>query len=225
MFSAQDAAVLSVLAFLGTAGLILLALVVLAWGLYRHDPVLTGRAATGGAVVLVTYLLLLTGFGVASSARVVEVGGEKYFCEVDCHLAYSVVGVRSLSRAAALPDQRLWAVTVRTRFDESTISRHRSLTAPTWPAPRRLELIDAVGRRYEPVEGPAAVGPDSASAPLTQELRPGESYRTTLLFELPVGAAPTRLWIQDDLLLTRILIGNERSPFHAPVLLAVPEPV
>ena len=50
-------------------------------------------------------------------------------------------------------------------------------------------------------------------------------YVTRLEAVLPAGVVPRQLQLQDDIFLTRFLIGNERSPFHAPVLLALPAAV
>jgi hypothetical protein len=65
---------------------------------------------------------------------------------------------------------------------------------------------------------------DSGSTPLTRELTPGESYTTTLVFDLPADEAPARLFLASDDPIDRLLIGNERSPFHAATLLALPDP-
>jgi hypothetical protein len=115
----------------------------------------------------------------------------------------------------------MWAVTVQTQFDERTISPRRGREAPLWPNPRYVALMDSAGARYAPSPGlEDALGAlGIRSTPITKELRPGESYQTVLVFDLPAGAAPARLVLQEDLFVTRFLIGHERSVFHAPVLL------
>jgi hypothetical protein len=57
---------------------------------------------------------------------------------------------------------------------------------------------------------------------MTQPLRPGEFYETRVVFRLPPDAVPSRLLIEDDIPISPFLIGNERSPFHRPVLLQLP---
>jgi hypothetical protein len=159
------------------------------------------------------------------------VTAEKYFCELDCHLAYSIIQVSVMDSlgsgpAGQKPSGRFWLVTVQTRFDKNTISARRSLTEPTWPAPRRVALVSAEGERFPPIEDEdsnlAALG--ISSTPITRELAPGASYTTRFVFDLPEEAVATGLLLTDDLVVSRFLIGHERSPFHAPTLLQLPSP-
>jgi hypothetical protein len=50
-----------------------------------------GALVGTGAVV---YIALLLGMSLASREVTLAPGQEKYFCEIDCHLAYSVVASR-----------------------------------------------------------------------------------------------------------------------------------
>ena len=217
--------ILSILAFLGSAGLVALFLAVALWGLVRKQPGLIKLGLTGGIGLAALYLVVLTGIGLLSRNHTLPVGTEKYFCEIDCHLAYSVTGIR---RVVEVPRAlgTVWAVTIRTRFDERTISSQRPREAPLWPNPRQVTLMVQDGSQRAPLE----VGADElarlgiTSVPLTQELRPGESYTTTLLFDLPTASAPVGLFVSEDIEVSRLLIGGERSPFHGHTLLALPEP-
>ncbi len=177
------------------------------------------------------YITLLLGGGLLSRGRVLPVAAEKYFCELDCHLAYAVTQVSvvdSLGSGTAVqkPSGRFWLVTVRTRFDQNTISARRSLTEPTWPAPRRIALVSAEGERYSPMEDEDSTLASSgiSSTPITRELPPGATYTTTFVFDLPEETVATGLLLTDDLVVSRFLIGHERSPFHAPTLLQLPSP-
>lgn len=214
----QGETLLSVFGFLATVGLLGLAVAVILWA------VLTGRQETArrvgwvaGAVATV-YLVTLVGVGLASRPRILAAGEEKYFCELDCHVAYSVLSLNSLSRSAQHQGDRVWAVTVRTWFDENSISSRRPRDLPLWPGPRQVAVVDASGKRYPAVHEAQPGGEDGLGRPL----RPGESYPTTLVFELPAGVDPVSLILADDIDVTPLLIGHERSPFHAPVLLALP---
>ena len=113
--------ILSILALLGSAGLVALAAAVALSGVLRKQPALTKLGLTGGIGLGGLYLVVLTGIGLLSRNHTLPVGAEKYFCEIDCHLAYSVTGIR---RVVEVPRAlgTVWAVTIRTRFDERTIS-------------------------------------------------------------------------------------------------------
>lgn len=223
MESNQPAAALSVLVFLATAGLAAAGSLYAAWRAIRSDGAGAGRSLGAVCLLLAAYGAALGIGGMIGRQRIIPAGGEKYFCELDCHLAY---GVTRADLAGATEDgkERLWAVALKTRFDEKTISPRRPLDAPTWPAPRQVALIDESGRRYTPQAGQDSLaGPHVAvSVPLDQPLRPGEFYETTLVFRLPPDAVPARLLLQDDLFISQLLIGNERSPFHRPVFLELP---
>jgi hypothetical protein len=163
------------------------------------------------------------GAGLFSRSVVKGAGEEKYFCEIDCHLAYRVVSVRSIEPMPGEPG-RVWAVELRTRFDETTISPRRGREAPVWPSPRHVALRDAVGATHEPLPGTEAwlQGHGLHSTPLSQELRPGESYTTTLLFALPDRTAPAHLLVEDADWINTLVIGSEESPWHGKVLLPIP---
>jgi len=218
--SSNTSTVLSVLAFLGTLGLVLLALVVAVWGKTHANRALTRRGLLLAGGLAAAYLAVLFVAGAASREQVLPAGSEKYFCELDCHLAYRVEQVAPVRTAEG--GGTTWVVRVRTRFDERTISSRRSREAPLWPNPRKLELIDSNGNAHAEADTLEPVLAGGSSTPLTRELRPGESYTTTLLFVLPAGAIPAKLSLTEDLLVNRFLIGNERSLFHRRVLLGLP---
>ena len=87
--------------------------------------------------------LLVTGVGVyvaalviaslASHSRLLAPGQEKHLCEVDCHLAYSVAAAKS----ETLPSGQVrHTVTVKIRFDETTIAPWRPRDASLSPNSR-----------------------------------------------------------------------------------------
>jgi hypothetical protein len=204
--------ILSVFALLGATGLIGLGLVIAVFGRLNDNRLVTRRGLQLAGSVAGLYLVVLGGVGLASHERVLPVGAEKYFCELDCHLAYSVeqvVPVRTGDGAVTS-----WAVKVRTRFDERTISPTRG-DGPLWPNPRQLALIGSDGKGYS-AEAKLDRSLSESSTPLTRELKPGESYSTWVGFILPQGIKPSRLEIAEDLFLNRFMIGNERSFLHSP---------
>lgn len=214
-----SSAPLSALLFLGTgallAGLIVALLVLLA----RRNGHAARRVGLAAGGVAGAYLAVLLGASLASPPRVVEPGNAKYFCELDCHLAYSVAGARRVQALGPLhPRGGFEVVAVRVWFDPRTTSPRRG-DAPLSPNPRAVRLLDADGRAY----GHSARGQEALEAaegpqvPLTQALRPGESYTTSLVFEAPANAQATALLLTESDPVTHLLIGHENSLLHAPI--------
>jgi hypothetical protein len=214
------AAPVGVLGFLGACFVLLVLGLVAAHALVVRR---FGRARVTLAVlgcVLALYFVLTLVFSLASGERVLARGEEKYFCEVDCHLAYSVVDVaraKSIGEGpgAASARDEFYVVTVRTRFDETTISPHRGDDL-LYPNPRRLTVRDEQGRAF-PVseEGERALAAfGGTGTPVDTPLRPGESYTTRLVFDLPADAREPTLLINESDLPTRFIIGHENSLLH-----------
>jgi hypothetical protein len=192
---------LQVMAFLGSAmvaGVLVLATV---YGLLRRKTWVkrTLMILGGGSVV---YFGLLFAFSQASKDVTLGRGNEKYFCEIDCHLAYSITDVKTIGEG---PSQAL-AVTVRTRFDESTISSRRLKNAPVSPGPREVVLVDMTGRRHFSMS--------RQGSSLEKELIPGQSYTTTLIFPVAQVEPGMRLLITSPGGPVPLLIGNEMSFEH-----------
>jgi hypothetical protein len=212
-----------VLLFLLTAGLLATGLGLLLWMAGRGRLRTARRIGEAMAVILVLYAGSLLTFSLTSRDALLEPGQQKYLCEIDCHLAYSVEGVEVRKSLGAGPGERkargsFYVVTVRTWFDGKTVSAGRG-NAPLRPNPRRVQVEDDNGRVYLlSEEGQAALRSESKSGiPLDHALRPGESYSTSLAFDLPPGTRNPRLLIAEDLPVTRFLIGHENSFLHGKI--------
>jgi len=194
---------LAVMGFLGAAiGLVVaVAAVLIFW--FARKPKLAHVAAFtlgGGAVV---YFAMLIGFSAGSHETLLSRGQEKFFCEIDCHLAYSVLDVKTQEQGT----ENDLVVTLRTRFDETTTSPSRPKDAPLTPSPREVHLIDDAGRVYPAVA--------TAGTSLMTALTPASSYSTQLEFRVPKDAQGLRLLIETtpgwpD----RFVIGDENSLGH-----------
>jgi hypothetical protein len=217
-----------VLLFLGTCLLVGAGLLIAVVGALRGARGLLRAGAGGAAIVVAGYLSILIATSLASKEKVLPPGSLKYFCEVDCHLAYSVVGVQTSS--AFGPEMRQTTakgqfviVRVRTWFDETTISPRRGNALLT-PNGRRVTLVDDRGRIFERsrvAEYVADRAGGTRSAPLTESLRPGESYETDLAFDVPQDAKGLRLLIAESAPQTQLIIGHENSWWHPKVYLRV----
>ena len=216
-----------VLLFLGTVLLIGASFLVLFYGAIRRSPFFTRLGGGAALAIAAGYFILLTGVSFASSEKVLPPGGWKYFCEIDCHIAYSLAGVQT---AAALGTEMRQAaahgkfvvVRVKTWFDERTISAHRG-NGPLTPNPRRILLVDDRGRSFAPSpESQMAFAQiNGPSTPLTQALRPGESYTTDFVFDVPNDVQKLRLLITEDDPETQFVIGHENSLLHKKIYLSI----
>jgi hypothetical protein len=243
----QITIVLGMLSFLGTAALLtgLGAALVATW-MIGEERLSRGLTAVSGwafggrglaAKVFATALLLAGGYvavllsaSLASHTYVLGLGEEKYFCEIDCHVAYAVVGVEKTKLLGEGANSQtatgtFYVVTIRTRFDENTISSHRG-DSPLAPSPRVVTLVDDQGRRYDvSAAGEQALAQSLGTGkPMTEPLRPGESYTTQVVFDLPPGARNPRLLIESPTnprWIGFLLIGDEGSLFHKKVFLGL----
>lgn len=192
---------------------------------------LAQKLAVIALILIAGYSSTLLAASVVSRERILSSGEEKYFCEIDCHLAYSVVGVERTKTLPASPPSEsagdFYIVSVRTRFDGHTISPHRG-DAPLTPSPRALSIEDAQGRSF-PISVSAQRALESSVGnrwiPLTTPLRPGESYVTQFVFDLPQGTRAPKLLIESPTSpswIGRVVIGDEDSIFHKKVYLSLP---
>jgi hypothetical protein len=213
---------MAALCFLGTLGLsVVLAIATVVLFFTRRSY--AQYTLLGLGVLLAGYAAVLAFFSYASYDRTAKRGDEKFFCAMDCHIAYSVQNVeRMKSIGGAATQGEFVVVTVRSHFDERTIAPWRG-NGPLRPDPPTFELVDDRGRSYPVSEAGQraweAMHPPSHS--MTEPLRPGESYETTWVFEVPTADASLRLFAGWHGLPSYLLIGDEDSPGHAKTYLAL----
>ena len=216
-----------VLVFLGTAFLVIVSFIMVFYGAVRRSALIARLGVGAMVAIVVGYLLLVCAVSFASSEKVLPPGGWKYFCEIDCHIAYSVTNAQIAATLGpelqqVRPQGEFVMVRVKTWFDESTISAHRG-NGPLTPNARKTWLVDDTGRRFaESEQGEAAFARIAgASTPLTAALRPGESYTTDLVFDVAKEARGLRLLITEDDPETCLVIGHENSLLHKKIYLGI----
>lgn len=242
----QLMAVFGVLAFLGTAACLFAAAVAFFgslligesrlsnWSSAMASWVFGGRGAgvkilVAAGILLLGYSTVLVGVSLASSENVLPPGGEKYFCEIDCHLAYSVTSVVSAREIHGTQARgTFFILTLRTHFDENTISSHRG-NGPLEPSPKQLTLLDASGNHFsisaagqEALESSGVAGTN-----ILTPLRPGESFTTNFVFDLPGSVQNAKLLLEtpgSPCWISTVVIGDEDSILHKKTLLALPAP-
>jgi hypothetical protein len=178
---------LVVMAFLGTiVFLASMALVILV-------PFLTKRKWIGlvamilGLVLASGYALVLVGVSLTSHEKTLAPGENKYFCEIDCHIAYSVVKFEEAKALGdeshqTLPAGRFVIVQLKTWFDPSTISEHRG-DSPLAPSPRRVVLVDDAAHRFpQSAQGQAALARCAAARSPCQSLSGRASRMSPILY-------------------------------------------
>lgn len=217
------------LAFLGAGAAILIAAGAAALSLAlrrrRTAAVAAGVALAGG----ILYGALLIALSAGSRDRVLAPTGRKYFCEMDCHLAYSIAGYERTRAIGTGPGAvtaagTFVAVRVRTWFDPATIAPFRG-NSPLSPGPREAWLADREGRRYATsAAGTRAYELERGAAafsPFARPLAPGESYETALVFDVPARAAGLRLFVGDPAGIENAILGHENSPLHGKVFFSI----
>ncbi len=211
---------LGVMALLGTALIFVIAGLAFVYTLIRRQFGANRLVLAAAVLVAALYVGVMLLFAFASSEKVLARGQEKHFCEIDCHLAYSVTDVRETHILRAPLDQLIPAgtfrvVTIKTRFDENTIGPNRG-DALLYPNSRVVTISDDDGHQYFP-SAEAAVLLDKLHATgtaMTIPLRPGESYSTTLVFDLPADLKNPTLLVREGEWVTHLVIGHENSPLH-----------
>ncbi len=173
------------------------------------------------------YGVLLVASSFLSAEKVLARGEQKYFCEVDCHLAYSVVDVTLSKTFGTEPEQRtaegmFYVVTLNVSFDEETISPTRG-QGSLRPNYRYIAVIDEEGNIYgftrmqQEVSQPV----ESNQLPPRQALRPGESHTTRFVFDVPSDIRNPRLLVTTADPVMRLVIGHENSFFHSKISFAL----
>jgi len=204
------AAPIGALALLGAGFILFVGAILLVQALIVRK---SGRAKLFLALMLMfgfAYFGVMLIFSVVSHDKLLPRGEEKHFCELDCHLAYSIIKTAQAKTIGdngkpAIAQGQFTIVTVQTRFDETTIGPRRG-DGLLYPNGRALTLIDERGNRY----GPAI----QIGTPLTSPLRPAEAYTTQIAFDLPESVKATTLLINEDGWETHLIVGHENSLFH-----------
>jgi hypothetical protein len=201
----------------GLAGGEMLARLLPRWG--RPEAVrVVRRFMLAGAAM---YLGALLTVSLTSQERVLPRGETLRFCGfyLDCHLGVAVEGVK---RHATIGERRaagvFYVVAVRVSSDARRATLH--LARP------ELLVVDREGRSYaRSLEAEEALGASGDSASLVRPVPAGESYLTSVVFDLPAEIEEPRLLARDvsgiDRVLEAVLIGDEDSFLHKPAVLAL----
>jgi hypothetical protein len=216
-----------ILLFLGTVFATGITTLVLLFGMVRRSRLITKIAAGVALAILAGYGLLLCAVSLASHSVTLPMGGWKYFCEIDCHIGYSVEGMQTAATIGPENRQvsargRFVIVQMKVWFDPHTISPTRG-DGPLTPNARRVALVDARGQTYTRSSDAEAVfaRTHGEEMPLRRPLRPGQSFLKHLVFDVPKNASGLRLLITEDDPETILMIGHENSLWHKKIYLGL----
>src|SRR5947209_17949024 len=93
------------LLFLGSAFVISICVLVAAVAMISKSVRIRKCAAAGAALTGIGYVALLFAVALASRDTTLPPGNSKYFCEADCHIAYSIESVTEASIHARSRDE------------------------------------------------------------------------------------------------------------------------
>ena len=212
-----------VLLFLGAIFISAICLIALLSSIVRKSTRLAAFSGASLAIIFAGYFTALLFVSFLSHETILPVGGWKYFCEIDCHIAYSIEENKIATppsgdlKRSSLPNGKVVHVRLKTWFDPATISPRRG-DAPLKPNPRRVVLIDDQRNSYSPMPGSEEL------SSLSKPLRPGESYTSDFVFDVPRDASGLRLLILEDDPESRFVIGHENSLLHKKIFLALNSP-
>ena len=172
--------------------------------LILKQPLWTRRLLWLEAAGLAMYAALYLLASLTSHDRTLDLAQEKHICEVDCHLAYEVIGVRPAKTWEGREARgQFWIVTVRVRFDSATISARRPRNASLTPNGRTVAVVDGQGHRYT-----------GSADDLRRPLLPGESYTTQFVIDVPTTATGLRFLLASGDWETKLMIGHENAWLH-----------
>jgi hypothetical protein len=215
------AAPVGVLALLGTAFLLMFFVLATLYAAIRRRRRFAKFSIGGFVGIAGIYLAVLLAFSFISTNKVLGVREEKHFCELDCHLAYSIVSVEksktiNIGGAENIASGVYYRITLKTRFDETTINPQRG-NGPLFPNPRSITITDEQGRTFVPATQieTALAAANAAGTNIATPLRPAESYTTVVVFDLPADVQKPELLVNESDWITRFIIGHENSPLHS----------
>ena len=173
---------------------------------------LMGAAAYSGALLTAS---------LTSQERVLARGETLKFCGfyLDCHLGVAVEGVE---QRASIGGEQARGEFYVIQLEVSSDARRATLQLGR-PS---FRVIDNEGNRYTRAEAAErALAGAGETAPLVRPIQAGDSYRVTLVFDLPREIHEPRLHVSDaagvDRVLEGILIGDDDSILHKPTTLAL----
>lgn len=211
---------IGILALMATVAAGGLSVIVAIWSVAVGRPRRAFKSLAIGAGIGALYLAALVVVSLQSRRVVLAEGVEKRFCGfyLDCHLSAAVERVDTAVRIGSTSARgRYWIVSVRLANSARRVPlRFEGLRLRVLLPDGRWFLRDAAAER--------ALG-DSTDDLIARRLAPGESRVVRVVFDLPRNEAAPLLSAKEgvppDTGIEGLLLGDEDSALHQPVLLAL----
>lgn len=210
---------LGILMLLASFGLVTLGVGAMVLARLRGRPVRVRTLMAGAAGWGIVYAAALISSSLTSHEQLLGRDEDKRFCGfyLDCHLQVAVTRVDT-ARALGTGDRAVRAEGVfyilTLRVSSTAVAAQLQLLDP------RLSVRDRSGRvftRHAAAESTLAARGAPAES-LTRPLAAGETFTTTVAFDVPAGAPAPRLSVTEGIwaerLVELILIGDEDSFLH-----------
>lgn len=206
---------MGVLLMLMTIGGLVVAAVLFVASLITKKMWLTKFTLGGVAVWLVFYTVMLLGFSLTSTEKVLASGEAKEYCGfyLDCHMHTAVTGVRM---AKTIGDKQangqFYIVNVKVFSD----ARNPNIALHLIEPKARVVLPD--GGKIERDMNAEAKLP-TAGVMLDTDIHNNDTIEKEIVFDVPVNATNSKLLITEgygiDKTIEHVLVGDEDSVFHA----------
>lgn len=174
--------------------------------IYRR---LRGRPIRKIAIAIIgclfAYAVILVGTSLSSKTRQLALGTDKCFDD----WCASVIGSRILSKTNVAAGNELVAITLRisNRARQAAFRPSQPRVMLMLPDGDTLASSEVAQREFEKQVGP--------QDDLAKRLLAGESFQTTLVFEIPASTRQASVVVlEGPVVITRFLVGDENSFFH-----------
>jgi hypothetical protein len=188
----------------------------LIFGLINRKTELVEKVVKISTLCLVIYIGTLLGVSLSSKERDLGRNEKKLFCGfyLDCHIAVMVEEVKKIKTIGIDSNQKIaegiyFIVTLQfeSNAKEATLEAFEPVAV----------VVDQQGKTYErSFEAEKALG--TGNSLTTQPIAPGGSYRTDIVFDLPLDIYKPYLLVTEghpiERFLELFLVGDEDSLFH-----------
>ncbi len=206
---------MGVVLMLMTIGGLVCAMVLLVIALITKKTWLRNFVVGGVAVWFVFYSVMLFGFSLTSTERVLAAGEAKEYCGfyLDCHMHSSVTHMRT---ERAIGDRvakgMFYVVSIKVFSDAKNPNIALHLIEP------KARVVLPNGEKVERDEAAEAKLP-TANVRLDRDIHKNDTIEKEIVFDLPTVADDPKLLITEgygiDKTIEHVLVGDEDSIFHA----------